>query len=425
MLDIKTGFILWSVEALSVAGLLAAVWFHDRSQRHYAGWSAGFAAHGLGVALVALRGHIPDFISIEFANTLALSCFFFWAYGLRQFDGRAVPPYAAIPALIWIAGMFVPVIHDNLGYRVALYNLGAATGFSILALTAYSGQFSSRKMRGLITGIWSVQATSCLAGATANALSPPQSIQGAQIFGLTGIVGIFCFVTTLLVGARIMMDRSEQKLQQLVRTDPLTGVLNRRGIIDAFSEIRGKVSAAQPPMIAQLLFDLDHFKQINDLHGHQAGDCVLIAFSSIGQKIIGALGVFGRSGGEEFSAILRTGNVREAARLAEIIRQQLAQTSIDTPKGPVQVTVSIGISVMPARTADLDQLMSGADRALYKAKAAGRNRTAVLRGEAIVCIPAADRAGTADEIDLDADRQVTALRRVVGMTTGNRDTAAP
>ncbi|NKN38125.1 GGDEF domain-containing protein [Agrobacterium sp. a22-2] len=424
MLDIKTGFILWSAQALTVAGLLAAVWLHDRSQRHYAGWSAGFAAHGLGVALVALRGHIPNFISIEFANTLALSCFFFWAYGLRQFDGRSVPPYAAIPALLWIAGMLLPPIHDNLGYRVALYNFGAATGFFILALTAYTGQFSSHKRRRLISAIWCVQATSCLAGAIANTISPPQTLQGAQIFGFTGIVAIFCFVTSLLIGARIMMDRSEQKLQQLVRTDPLTGVLNRRGIIDAFGEIRGTASAAQPPMIAQLLFDLDHFKQINDLHGHQAGDCVLIAFSAIGQKIIGALGVFGRSGGEEFSAILRTGTVREAARLAEAIRQQLAQTNIDTPKGPVQVTVSIGISVMPARTADLDQLMSGADRALYKAKAMGRNRTAVLRGDAIVCIPAADRAGTADEIDLDADRQVTALRRVVGMTTGDRDTAA-
>nr|WP_284739386.1 GGDEF domain-containing protein [Rhizobium sp. CG5] len=220
------------------------------------------------------------------------------------------------------------------------------------------------------------------------------------------------------------MDRSELRLQQLVRTDPLTGVLNRRGIIDAFDEIRATTLATQPPLMALLLFDLDHFKQINDLHGHQAGDCVLMAFSQIGQKAIGAKGVFGRSGGEEFSAVLRIGDVREAARLAEAIRQQLAQTKIDTPKGSVQVTVSIGISVMPVRSADLDQLMSGADRALYKAKAAGRNRTAVLRGDAIACIPAADRAGTADEIDLDADRQVSALRRVVGLTSGDRGTAA-
>ncbi|MCL6706705.1 GGDEF domain-containing protein [Pseudomonas sp. R2.Fl] len=405
MLDIKTAFLLWATQAGTLALLLAAVWLHDRRQWHYLSFGLGFAAHGLGVALVALRGEIPDVLSIQVANGVALSAFAFWGTALRQFDGKAGAPLALVPLLVWVAGNLVPSISGDFSHRVALFNAAAVIGFLTLSLIALTGGTSSRRYRRMLAGIWTIQSALGLVLVASALLNGPDAFDDLPYNAGAGLSSLVCFVAAVAVMTKMLMDRSEERLQKLVRTDPLTGVLNRRGFIEAFGGLRQRSAS---PLIAVVLFDLDHFKQINDRHGHQAGDGVLQAFCGLGVKLLPKDGAFGRTGGEEFAAVLPIERVKDAALYAEAIRHTLASSPVTAGEQEIAVTVSIGIAAVASENCDLDRLLSDADRALYEAKERGRNSTAIWNE---------NRATRLDDeleraVDDRADRQVAVLRRL-------------
>lgn len=408
VLDIKTALFLWAMEASTLAVLLAAIWLHDRAQKHYGLWSLGFAGHGIGVALIAARGAIPDWLSIQLANAVALSSFPFWIAGMLFLAKRPMAGWAAIPVLAWIAGMLVEPIREDIAYRIVLYNFSAACGFAMLAAVAVRHDIAGQRLRRLLAGIWACQALICLTVATISLATMPNSLQSAPFSAISTVTSIFGFIAVIMIAARIVMDRSEERLRHLTRTDPLTGVLNRRGLVEDFASLSASKTASDR-LIALALFDLDYFKKINDTSGHQAGDAVLMAFADICRALVPANGIFGRTGGEEFMAGFEVRDVREAALVAEAIRQTFAAARTDTERGPISATVSIGIATAPAAKVDLDRLMSSADRALYKAKARGRNRTTVLSGDRVLTVPTDGPAA----VDEQADRQVAALKRLV------------
>jgi len=416
VLDINTAFFLWAMEALTLAALLAAVWLYDRTQGHYGHWALGFAAHGFGVVLIGLRGDIPDILSIEIANTIVLSSFLFWISGVLALSGRTIPGWAGLPMLIWIAGMLLPPIREEIAYRIALYNVAAACGYLMLASIAFRFDVAERRFRRVLAGIWTLEALIGLVVAAVTIVAMPESIQAAPLAAISAATSIFCFIAMIMTGAKIAMDRSEQRLQHLIRTDPLTGALNRRGMVEGFGMMTGRKANADR-ILALALFDLDHFKTINDTHGHQAGDAVLVAFAGLCRTLVPSGGVFGRTGGEEFMALVEVRDIREAALVAETIRQAFAAARIETDRGQVSATVSIGIATATAATGDLDRLMSNSDRALYKAKAGGRNRSAVLVGDKVLTIPVEGP----EALDEQADRQVAVLKRLVAEAAPQAD----
>ena len=357
MLDIKTALFLWAMEASTLAVLLAGVWLHDRTQRHYGWWSVGFAAHGLGVALVSLRGEIPDWLSIPVANGIALSCFIFWIGGMLSLGRKPFAGWSAVPMLLWIAGMLLPAIRDDIAYRIALYNGASAFGFLMLGAVALLYDNAGRMLRRLLAGVWAGEALVSLTVAGISLKSMPRTLQDAPFSAISTITSIFGLVAVIMIGARIVMDRSEARLRHLVRTDPLTGALNRRGLAEDFAALSPS-GGGEKRLVALALFDLDHFKSINDTYGHQAGDAVILAFTRLAQKLMPERAIFGRTGGEEFMAAIEIGDVREAALLTEAIRQALAATRVATDRGEIAVTVSIGIATAPAAEAELEDRKS-------------------------------------------------------------------
>src|SRR6185503_8167509 len=154
-------------------------------------------------------------------------------------------------------------------------------------------------------------------------------------------------------------------------TDPLTGLFNRRGLVEAARELTA-TNARRARPVTVLAFDLDHFKSINDRFGHAVGDEVLRLFASVATTNMRVTDFVARLGGEEFAAIV-PGTLEEGIMIAERLRVAF-ETAARTVAGRyLGATVSVGVAAHPAPT-NIDALLARADEALYAAKYAGRNR---------------------------------------------------
>lgn len=164
------------------------------------------------------------------------------------------------------------------------------------------------------------------------------------------------------------------QVQQLATVDPLTGVPNRRSFYDAASREIDRC-ARYGHHLSVIMIDADHFKSVNDQYGHMAGDQVLSAIAARCQDNLREVDMVARYGGEEFVVLLPETSHPQALQVAERLRERIVSTPIPTDAGPVSVTISLGVaSSAGPPTPPIDDLLELADRALYSAKAAGRDQ---------------------------------------------------
>lgn len=166
---------------------------------------------------------------------------------------------------------------------------------------------------------------------------------------------------------------SRDKLRQLALTDELTQIANRRSFVDSVEAELHRCRRLNLDA-AYLILDLDHFKQINDVYGHQAGDQVLKHVAKLISKMLRDYDIFGRIGGEEFAIFLGQAKKEEVLAIAERIRATLANHPVTYNDSQITVTTSIGISLCNAQAHAYPDLFNEADQALYLAKDKGRNR---------------------------------------------------
>ncbi len=173
--------------------------------------------------------------------------------------------------------------------------------------------------------------------------------------------------------------RMQTSLRRMAETDALTGICNRHHFTRRSEQLLAQC-ARSGEEVALVMFDLDHFKSINDRYGHVSGDWVLRKVAEVCQSLCREVDVFGRLGGEEFAVLLAGHDLRSARRLADDFRVRLA--GIDTSEcGDVfRVTASFGVATSQLSGRELSRLMSQADRMLYRAKRGGRNRVCVDQG---------------------------------------------
>ncbi|TDD13689.1 GGDEF domain-containing protein, partial [Actinomadura sp. KC06] len=178
----------------------------------------------------------------------------------------------------------------------------------------------------------------------------------------------------------VLLQRSlmHQQLQAAARTDAKTGLLNAAAWQ---READTELSRAQRThaAVALLLIDIDHFKRVNDTHGHLMGDQVLVGVASTLCHQLRDYDVVGRFGGEEFVVLLPGADTVEACRVAERLRGRVRRLAVPAEEGTVTVTVSVGVALFRTHGEDLLELLAAADLALYRAKSSGRDR---------VCLPA-------------------------------------
>ncbi|WP_323014453.1 diguanylate cyclase [Devosia sp.] len=185
---------------------------------------------------------------------------------------------------------------------------------------------------------------------------------------IVGITGIGALSLTL------NQSRATRRHRQEALTDPMTGLLNRRALFDRFDTARLETGTAI------LMFDIDHFKRINDLRGHAAGDAVITHFAAILRENMRPEDTAARIGGEEFCAILPAMTLERAKAVAEAVRASFESRPAPLESGAISATTSVGVATCGAEET-FSSVLNRADNALYKAKDSGRNTvtTAPLR----------------------------------------------
>ncbi|MGN6513601.1 MAG: diguanylate cyclase [Lysobacteraceae bacterium] len=284
---------------------------------------------------------------------------------------RSLSAYQATTAFIWLQALCFGAMQLALGPGGGALRIGY--GLFPFAIAAQLAVFPLPWLRSVAIGVaaFGLLAMPWLAHAQA-----PDPALWNDLWLLTLILALAAWGSHVQV--RLLVDLLGARRD--ASRDPLTGLANRRMAEERLAaDLAHALRHGEPLSVAML--DLDHFKRVNDSHGHATGDLVLAAVARVlHDELRGAdLGV--RYGGEEFLAILPGTDAGQALQVAERIRARVAQLAVEAPRGPVRVTASLGVATLwPGESREA--LLARADAALYRAKAEGRDRCVADAGTA-------------------------------------------
>lgn len=326
----------------------------------------------------ALLGYAPALLVGLGGNGLVMACTVTLMAGTCEFLGLRWRwwPWVTL-VLACLAGLSVFfVIWPDYRPRMLIFGLGMAAicAAHTQVLARHGRGFAARLM--LLAMAWQtlvlvVRALSTYWVDTAQT----QRFDAGSVIHMVFVATFSFTILMVLVSAQLMAsERLRQEFEHLASHDDLTGTLNRRAILRLAEQAHARWQQAGEAY-ALLLLDLDHFKHINDNHGHQAGDRTLVKTANTLQQSLRPGDRVGRYGGEEFVALLPASDLASAGRMAERLRARVEglPADADTPA----CTVSIGVGFVQAGDASWDDVMGRADQALYRAKAAGRNQVSL------------------------------------------------
>ncbi|MGB6342553.1 MAG: GGDEF domain-containing protein, partial [Xanthobacteraceae bacterium] len=308
-----------SVVTVFVAGLLGALLVFAGLQNHSVRapmwWGAAHIVNATGFALLASRGTAPDFLNVDFANALVLLGYGLTWTGARIFDGRPIRPLLVLLApSTWLLLCRIPIFADSVATRAMVGSAMLALLTLLAAQEFWRGRAEPLMSRWPTIIVLLAHATILLVRVPALLLS---STFGGGLVLSTLSFTLLAFGTLLftivLAFLQLNMTKERTELKHKINSlvDPLSGVANRRAFLDRAAALLVRQETDHEPL-AMLLFDLDHFKQINDRFGHALGDTVLQAFAGTASQTLGADVLFARIGGEEFASCLPVGDLDEA-----------------------------------------------------------------------------------------------------------------
>lgn len=362
-----------------VAGLLLLFsWFQERRATTLAYWGAAYAIGAIGGLLFCAQDFLPQLIATDIGGALVLGAYGLMWCGARTFEGRKpLLALALMGAAMWFVLGASGFLQTHAYPRIVMAS-SVMTGYVLLTASEYWRARDKELMsRWPAILLLLIHASFFVFRMLFAEMLPFPG-------GMTGIrpgwvpVGMFAMLLNNFCMAFLVMNMTKERLEREQRRaaliDPLTGVANRRAFLERGERLLQRAAAEASP-VALLLFDLDWFKQINDTFGHQTGDRILCVFCDVAGMALRPTDVLGRIGGEEFACLLPGATVAEATLAAERIRTRFAShPMVASGAHAVPATVSIGIAIGSDADYSLTTLLASADRALYQAKAKGRNR---------------------------------------------------
>ncbi len=373
-----------------ISGLLAfslAVVARGERRDGLRAWAGAMGLESLAWVLISVRGTVPDVASILLANLLMVAAQAMKLVAVYEFRGLPCPRWRCLLPMLLMFVVIAGLDYDDFKHRLIYGSLIYAAQM-VLLLDILRTDTESRKGRAwwllfgataIVIPIFALRALAALFGveqfATVGSGVSPNTIQ---------VLVFVCVIALDILGSLgfILMEkeRSDFELRTLAMTDFLTKTLNRRAFTERAEQEIAMAQRVGAPL-ALLMIDIDHFKRINDEHGHAAGDAVLTEVARIIGAGVRKQDTLGRYGGEEFGVLLPATDQAGALVLAEKLRSTVENMQHRVGAKNISVTISTGVTVCLASCAtcrsDLNKLLDDADKALYQAKHAGRNRTVV------------------------------------------------
>lgn len=344
---------------------------------------AAFASGGLGAMLLTLYPYVPRFFGIVLSDALILFSFVLLHVAILDLrGGRSRWPKLglALIALQIAAYSWLTFLHPLARSRVALFGVLLAiqlsqTAYLLIRDAHRGGRLPAWFMASLLLFMIAVNLFRSIALELLPQYRQPGSGNTLQtlvflvfVASAMGIAFGFFWMTTAVLS---------HELERMASTDPLTRIYNRR-VFREWCEREFDRSRRSGSPFSLLMMDLDHFKDINDRYGHRGGDDMLVAVVETMQDSVRGIDILGRWGGEEFVALLPGTTMDAALIVAQRVRANIEQLLLETGAGAMRMTVSLGVATLRGHEDHLDEMFLRADRALYLAKAGGRNQVLTM-----------------------------------------------
>lgn len=382
--DPLTLWVLVVFATVVLAGILLFSWYFMPEVVAFGYWAAALLLSGMSVIGVGARGRIPDFVSIGLANALALLAGTLVWTGFRCFENRPPLPLAILAApVLWILACQLPLFSQSVENRILLSSilLVAIAAACVHELRSGSDEPLFARRVAIVTlvihaGVVAIRPVLAFVqpAEAVNLLADPR-------FAWYGFEWLAFIIIIVFAMVAMVRERRELVYKRASLVDELTGLFNRRGFME-----RAPLACRAGVSVAVLALDLDHFKDVNDRHGHPAGDRMLAVFGQVLRASMRANDVVARMGGEEFGVLMPDADEAGALEAANRIRRAFHAATAELQLDGVSGTVSIGIALAttprlePVTT--IGPLLVRADSALYRAKARGRDRVEVARADA-------------------------------------------
>ena len=350
----------------------------ERDTRALKLWGWSLLMFAVGLALVALRGRVPDIVSIPVADTILLSAAIPMLRSLHSFNAEPNDdlPGWLIVALGCVLIVYWTVVRPDQSARIAAFSAVLSLQyfrvahyvFRTLPADGRASQIFTASVIALFAASSALRAVLTLGAGDMEDYFSPSNLQSMSLLGY-----VVLYLAATLGVMWMEIQRLEADLVRLATTDPLTGILNRRMFLDA-AEREISRCRRSGDTFGFAMFDLDLFKRVNDRHGHIVGDRVLCSFVDAVRSVLRSHDLLGRYGGEEFALPLPGIDKNAASAIVERCRQTVEKHKLAHEGVPIQVTASAGVVAFGEDGRELKTLIAAADAALYQAKRAGRNR---------------------------------------------------
>jgi diguanylate cyclase (GGDEF)-like protein len=383
MLNVPT---LWTVSVVNFLAL-ALIWAYVmRSYPKFGAarfWTGSAFAGACGGALAMLRLAMDSLLPLLAGGTVLIFAACLAAMGIKRFYDRPVSwrATALITGSSFAGILFFIVGYDSSAMRILVYSVGTSLPLALTLRLLLSPPNGSVNPGARLAGVVTILILTIYAVRAAGGIL---QIGGAVTF--TGFNPLQAAVTLMLVflsmawnfGFLLMaMDRLRNEVADLALIDDLTGVGNRRHLLQRLTEECARSERNGEPF-ALLAIDLDGFKGINDTHGHAAGDACLQHFTLMAQTRLRPGDMLARTGGDEFCIVLPASTLREGAMIARRVLEVCREDASACVGADIPVSVSIGVAQWTPQIGGFpDALIAAADQALYAAKKDGKNRHAV------------------------------------------------
>jgi diguanylate cyclase (GGDEF)-like protein len=382
--DILTAMFVTSGLTLGVGASLAVAVsrYPDRLRHAMHIWIGGLLLQIPVFLMFGLVGALPGVAAVVVANLLFAFAYAEMGRAVRVFAGGAARTSRVEIALI-VALTTIPIVF---GYVWPDPRWRLALGAPLLAWLSLSVARSILKRDGelhaadyLTGGLFVLSALPMLLRAAVEFVGPAVDLDAARslgrnLFFLTGsalpLIGTIGFLL-------MCNDRINEELSRLAMRDPLTGVFNRRTFEERAERVIADAARGLAPL-SLLAVDLDHFKHVNDELGHAGGDEALRLVVALMQEVLADGQILCRIGGEEFAVLLPGADEDAASEVAERLRQHLERSPVEVEGRLMHLRISVGVATFGASHETLPTLLKAADRALYAAKRAGRNRVTTI-----------------------------------------------